>query len=63
MARKPTPVAVAAGKKAFYEQIDLELEGAYALAAKAMVCNMMAADAAEGIDAFMQKRKPLWKGK
>jgi len=58
-----TPVAVAAGKKAFYEQIDLGLEDAYAVAVDAMACNMMATDAAEGIDAFMQKRKPVWKGK
>jgi len=27
-----------------------------------MACNMMAHDAQEGIDAFMQKRKPEWKG-
>jgi len=58
-----TPVAVATGKKAFYQQINLGLEGAYALAVEAMVCNMMAADAAEGIDAFMQKRTPVWKNK
>ena len=58
-----TPVAVAAGKKLFYEQIDAGLERAYVLASDAMVCNMMTDDAAEGIDAFMQKRKPQWKGK
>ncbi len=58
-----TPVAVAAGKKAFYQQIELGLAGAYGVAADAMTCNMMATDAAEGIDAFMQKRKPVWQGK
>ena len=58
-----TPVAVAAGKKLFYEQLDAGLERAYELASEAMVCNMMTEDAAEGIDAFMQKRKPQWKGK
>ncbi len=57
-----TPVAVAAGKKVFYEQIEAGLEQAYELATGAMVCNMMTEDAAEGIDAFMQKRKPQWKG-
>ena len=58
-----TPVAVAAGKKLFYEQLDAGLEQAYALASETMVCNMMTEDAAEGIDAFMQKRKPQWKNK
>ncbi len=58
-----TPVAIASGKKLFYEQLDAGLEQAYDLASEAMVCNMMTEDAAEGIDAFMQKRKPQWKGK
>lgn len=58
-----TPVAIAAGKKVFYEQLDIGLAQAYALATETMVCNMMTADAAEGIDAFMQKRAPRWQGK
>lgn len=58
-----TPVAVAAGKKVFYEQLDAGLAQAYDLATEAMVCNMMTEDAAEGIDAFMQKRRPQWQGK
>jgi enoyl-CoA hydratase/carnithine racemase len=57
-----TPVAVAAGKRTFYEQIDAPLEQAYALATRAMVCNMMTDDALEGIDAFSQKREPRWTG-
>ena len=58
-----TPVAVAAGKRTFYEQAEVGLEKAYALATQAMVANVMTEDAAEGIDAFAAKRKPVWKGK
>jgi len=57
------PVAVAAGKRLFYEQTDAGFERAYELATEAMVNNMMTEDAAEGIDAFAEKRTPLWKGK
>ncbi len=55
-------VAVGMGKQMFYRQIEMGLDGAYQLAAETMACNMMSADAGEGIDAFMQKRKPEWKG-
>lgn len=58
-----TPVAVAAGKRAFYQQIERGLEEAYALATEAMLCNLQAEDAAEGIDAFMQKRAPQWENR
>ncbi|MCE9570363.1 MAG: enoyl-CoA hydratase [Rhodocyclales bacterium] len=56
-------VAVAMGKQMFYKQLEMGLDGAYQLASETMACNMMAADAAEGIDAFIQKRKPEWKGR
>ena len=59
---KPRDV-VAAGKSAFYRQIEAGLEAAYELATEAMVCNLMSEDAAEGIDAFTQKRAPQWKNK
>ena len=52
--------AIAAGKKSFYEQLDTGLANAYALATETMVCTMMGGDAAEGIDAFLQKRPPRW---
>ena len=55
-------VALAMGKQMFYKQLEMGLDGAYQLAVETMACNMMANDAAEGIDAFMQKRKPEWKG-
>lgn len=58
-----SPVALAMGKQMFYKQLEMGLDGAYQLASETMACNMMADDAAEGIDAFMQKRKPEWKGR
>jgi enoyl-CoA hydratase/carnithine racemase len=54
---------VSMGKKFFYEQVEKNLAGAYALASEGMACNMMLEDAAEGIDAFIAKRKPDWRGK
>jgi enoyl-CoA hydratase/carnithine racemase len=48
------------GKGAFYRQIDMDLKRAYDYAAHVMTENMQALDAAEGIDAFLQKRKPVW---
>ena len=57
-----SPEAIATGKQMFYKQLEMGLDGAYQLASETMACNMMADDAAEGIDAFMQKRKPDWKG-
>ena len=50
------------GKKAFYEQIDKDLSAAYEYASRVMVENMMARDAEEGIDAFIEKREPRWYG-
>lgn len=55
---KPT---VAIGKAAFYRQAELSLDEAYTYASEMMVKNMMAADAGEGICAFLEKRKPEWK--
>ena len=52
--------AVALGKPAFYRQAELPLADAYAHTAEVMVRNMEAHDANEGIDAFMQKRHPVW---
>jgi enoyl-CoA hydratase/carnithine racemase len=48
------------GKEAFYRQIDMDLAQAYDYAAKVMVENMMARDAAEGISAFIEKRAAKW---
>src|SRR4051812_42204118 len=51
---------VANGKRTFYAQIDQPLDTAYALAADAMVRDLSAPDAAEGIDAFLEKRTARW---
>jgi enoyl-CoA hydratase/carnithine racemase len=51
---------VALGKRAFYEQIDRALADAYALTGEVMTCNLSDPDAAEGIDAFVAKRPPIW---
>src|SRR5579863_2040885 len=52
---------VAIGKEAFYAQAELGLSGAYRYAAEVMTRNMLARDAAEGIDAFLAKRPPVWR--
>jgi enoyl-CoA hydratase/carnithine racemase len=52
--------AVRIGKRAFYEQAELSLAQAYALTGDVMVHNMGNSDTAEGIDAFLEKRKPDW---
>ena len=53
---------VGIGKEAFYRQAELGLEDAYAYANEVMTENMMARDAEEGIDAFLEKRPPEWRG-
>jgi enoyl-CoA hydratase/carnithine racemase len=56
-------LVVAIGKQAFYTQIDVDQEKAYAYAKEMMSMNAMAADAQEGIGAFLGKRKACWVGK
>ena len=51
------------GKQAFYRQIDHPLAVAYDIASEVMACNLLLDDAAEGIDAFLQKRPASWRGK
>lgn len=55
-------IAVRIGKGMFYKQLEMGLTEAYDYASEVMACNMMSEDAREGIDAFMQKRKPEYKG-
>lgn len=58
-----SPLTVAIGKVAFYRQIEMPLEQAYDYASRVMTENMLARDAEEGIDAFLQKRPPVWEGR
>jgi len=57
-----SPLTVRIGKEAFYRQSEMDLEAAYRYAADVMTRNMLARDAGEGIDAFLQKRTPAWTG-
>jgi len=56
-------LAIKLGKEVFYEQLSLDLPEAYAYAGNMMACNMDSEDAREGIDAFVEKRKPEWQGR
>src|SRR6266498_3539996 len=56
---KPRAV-VAQGKWVFYQQLEAPIAQAYASASAAITCNMLGADAAEGVSAFLEKRPPRW---
>ena len=54
---------VSLGKQAFYAQMDLDQAKAYAYAKEVMSMNAIAADAQEGIAAFIEKRPADWQGR
>lgn len=56
-------MTIGIGKQAFYSQIDLDQAKAYDYTKEVMSLNAMAADAQEGICAFLEKRTPQWSGK
>jgi enoyl-CoA hydratase/carnithine racemase len=58
-----SPLVVAMGKQAFYRQIDLPLHDAYVYTSEVMVANAQLEDGQEGMCAFLEKRKPTWRGK
>jgi glyoxylase-like metal-dependent hydrolase (beta-lactamase superfamily II) len=53
-------VAIALGKDLFYRQLERGVEAAYEEAGRTMACNMMAPATLEGVQAFIDKRKPDW---
>ncbi len=55
-------LVVALGKQAYYTQVDLDQQKAYAYAREVMSMNSLAHDAQEGISAFLEKRTPCWRG-
>ncbi len=59
IASKPF-ATVRTGKHAFYQQLEMPLDKAYAYAAQVMTENMLHAEANEGIGAFLEKREPRW---
>ena len=60
---KKSALTLKIGKEAFYKQINMNLSDAYDYASNVMVENMLKLDAEEGIDAFINKRKPNWQDK
>jgi enoyl-CoA hydratase/carnithine racemase len=53
-------VALALGKQLFYRQLETGIAAAYEDAGTTMACNMMEDSALEGVQAFIEKRKPNW---
>jgi enoyl-CoA hydratase/carnithine racemase len=58
-----SPLVVGVGKQAFYRQLEMSTEQAYAYTREVMSFNATFADAQEGMCAFLEKRKPEWKGR
>jgi enoyl-CoA hydratase/carnithine racemase len=58
-----SPLVVGVGKQAFYRQVEMPVEQAYAYTKEVMSFNASFADAQEGMCAFLEKRKPEWKGR
>ncbi|WP_404414990.1 enoyl-CoA hydratase [Marinospirillum sp.] len=58
-----SPKTLAIGKEAFYHQVEMPLEEAYAYTSEVMAKNLKTLDAKEGICAFVEKRPPEWQGR
>lgn len=59
--KRKAPASVAAGKRLFYAQRERTEAEAYDLATEHIACDLMGPEAAEGIDAFLEKREPAWR--
>ena len=59
---RSSPLVTGIGKEAFWAQMELDEHRAYDLTKSVMVANALAADAQEGICAFLEKRPPNWSG-
>jgi enoyl-CoA hydratase/carnithine racemase len=60
---RSSSLTVGIGKRAFYDQIDLDERGAYELTRGVMATNAQTGDAQEGMGAFLEKRSPTWSGR
>jgi enoyl-CoA hydratase/carnithine racemase len=58
-----SPAVIRLGKQAFYAQVERPVEEAYDLASEAMACGLLYEDAMEGLDAFLDKRAAVWRGR
>jgi enoyl-CoA hydratase/carnithine racemase len=58
-----SPAVIRIGKQTFYEQIHRPVDAAYDVAGQAMVSNVLYEDAAEGMDAFLEKRPAHWRNR
>jgi enoyl-CoA hydratase/carnithine racemase len=57
---RSSAATISLGKRAFYDQIDLDEGGAYDLTKDVMASNSQTVDAQEGMSAFLEKREPTW---
>ena len=55
-----SPFVVGLGKHAFYRQMEMPQSAAYEYTKEVMSINALAADAQEGMSAFLEKRQPTW---
>jgi enoyl-CoA hydratase/carnithine racemase len=58
-----SPVAIEIGKKFYYQMIDMPFRQRFVLNSEIMARLCTTEDASEGINAFIEKRQPIWKGK